>query len=73
VLDAALISACQRVEHYEMAGYGSARAFCQQLGEDQCLRLLQQTFDEEVAADRLLSEIAMDQVNVQALQSFAAS
>jgi ferritin-like metal-binding protein YciE len=73
VFDAAVISACQRVEHYEMAGYGSARAFCEELGEDQCLRLLQQTFDEEVAADRKLSELAVDEINRKASQQQATA
>ncbi len=58
VKDAALISAAQRVEHYEMAGYGSAKAFALVLGHEDIARLLQQTLDEEGHADKLLTKIA---------------
>jgi len=58
IKDAALISAAQRVEHYEMAGYGSARAFCQAPRPHRCRSLLQQTLDEEGAADEKLGKIA---------------
>jgi ferritin-like metal-binding protein YciE len=68
VLDAALISAAQRVEHYEIAGYGSARTFAERLGNDQAARLLQQTLDEEAAADKKLTEIS-NTVNEAALSS----
>jgi len=63
VRDAAIIAACQRVEHYEMAGYGCARTFAQQLGHDEVAELLQQTLDEEKAADEKLTQIAMQAVN----------
>lgn len=66
VKDAALIAAGQRVEHYEMAGYGSARTFAQQLGLSQAANLLQQTLDEEGAADKKLTQIAETVVNRQA-------
>jgi ferritin-like metal-binding protein YciE len=66
VRDAAIIAACQRVEHYEMAGYGCARTFAQQLGHDEVAELLQQTLDEEKAADEKLTEIAMQAVNEEA-------
>jgi len=66
VRDAALICAAQRVEHYEIAGYGCARTFAQQLGHEQAAKLLQQTLDEEGAADKKLTEIAMDRVNEEA-------
>jgi ferritin-like metal-binding protein YciE len=66
VKDAALIAAAQRVEHYEMAGYGTARTFAQRLGWDEAARLLQSTLEEEKAADEKLTEIAESQVNVQA-------
>ncbi len=66
VKDAAIIAACQRVEHYEMAGYGSARAFAQRLGHREAAQLLQQTLDEESAADEKLTEIAEGHINAQA-------
>lgn len=66
VKDAALIAAAQRVEHYEMAGYGTARTFAQRLGWDEAARLLRSTLEEEKAADEKLTEIAESQVNVQA-------
>jgi ferritin-like metal-binding protein YciE len=58
VRDAALISASQRVEHYEMAGYGSARDFAKQLGLSDVAQLLDETLSEEKAADKLLTGIA---------------
>lgn len=67
VRDAGLISAAQRVEHYEMAGYGSARTFAQLLGRDQAADLLDQTLDEEKAADEKLTDIAESMVNQRAL------
>lgn len=66
VRDAALIAAAQRVEHYEMAGYGTARTFAQRLGHQDAARLLQETLDEEGAADKKLTQIAEAQVNVRA-------
>jgi ferritin-like metal-binding protein YciE len=66
VKDAALIAAAQRVEHYEMAGYGSARNFARQIGQEEIANLLQQTLDEEGNADKKLSEIADSFVNRQA-------
>ncbi len=65
VRDAALISAAQRVEHYEMAGYGSAREFAKQLGLTDVAALLDQTLTEEKNADKKLSGIAK-QVNMEA-------
>jgi len=67
VLDAALIAAAQRVEHYEMSGYGSARAFAQRLGNTYAAELLQQTLDEESAADEELTGIAERSVNPAAV------
>jgi ferritin-like metal-binding protein YciE len=67
VRDAALISACQRVEHYEMAGYGSAREFAKLLGQRDVAELLDETLAEEKAADKKLSEISK-QVNSKAKQ-----
>lgn len=69
VKDAALIAAAQRVEHYEMAGYGSARAFALQLGRKDVANILQQTLQEEKAADEKLTRIADSQVNAQAAAS----
>ena len=66
VKDAAIIAAAQRVEHYEMAGYGTARTFAQRLGLTQAGNLLQQTLNEEAAADKKLTTIAESSVNVQA-------
>ena len=66
VLDAALIAAAQRVEHYEMAGYGTARSLATSLGNARAAELLQQTLDEEAAADRKLTDIAESFANVQA-------
>ena len=58
VCDAALIGGAQKVEHYEIAGYGSVRTFAEMLGETQAARLLERTQREEEEADRKLSEIA---------------
>ncbi len=66
VRDAALIGAAQRVEHYEMAGYGTARAFAQVLGEDEVARLLQTTLDEEGQTNKALTKISIS-VNADAL------
>lgn len=56
--DAALISAAQRVEHYEMAAYGTVRDYAEQLGKKQEAGILQQTLDEEKAADKKLTQIS---------------
>jgi ferritin-like metal-binding protein YciE len=58
VRDAALIAASQRVEHYEMAGYGSARDFAKLLGLTEVVSLLEETLEEEKAADKKLTSIA---------------
>jgi ferritin-like metal-binding protein YciE len=55
IKDAALIAAAQRVEHYEISGYGTARSFAQRLGLTQAANLLQQTLNEEKAADEKLN------------------
>ena len=65
-LDAALIAAAQKVEHYEMSAYGSARAFAEQLGLMNVAKLLQQTLDEESHANETLTKIASDSVNAAA-------
>jgi ferritin-like metal-binding protein YciE len=69
VLDAALIGAAQRVEHYEMAAYGTARNFAKRLGHMDVAKLLQETLDEEKEADAKLNEIATTEVNEKAMQS----
>ena len=66
VKDAGLIAAAQRIEHYEIAGYGTARTLAQQLGHAEAARLLQETLDEEGRTDKLLTQIAESRVNVQA-------
>jgi ferritin-like metal-binding protein YciE len=73
VRDAGLISAAQRVEHYEMAGYGSARTFAQLLGRDTAADLLQETLDEEKETDERLTEIAESMVNERAMSESGES
>jgi ferritin-like metal-binding protein YciE len=68
VKDAALIAAAQRVEHYEISGYGSARTFARWIGLEEAARLLSQTLEEEAAADEKLTRIAESGVNAQAAQ-----
>ena len=68
-LDAGLIGAAQKVEHYEIAAYGTARTHAEMLGYDKVARLLQQTLDEEGATDKKLTEIAERIINVEALQA----
>jgi len=65
VMDAGLIAAAQRVEHYEMAGYGTVRTYAELLGEDDAVSLLETTLKEEKAADSKLSKVA-NKINVQA-------
>jgi len=65
-LDAALICAAQKVEHYEMAGYGTVRTWAYLLGEAEACRLLQQTLDEEGQADKKLTALAESHVNQEA-------
>ena len=67
VRDAALIAAAQRIEHYEIACYGTVRAFARQLGINEAARLLESTLREEEAADKKLTEIAETEVNERAL------
>lgn len=69
VIDAALISAAQRVEHYEMAAYGSARAFAESLGLTDVVKLLQETLDEEGDADKTLTSVAQEIVNPKAVSA----
>lgn len=66
VLDAAIIGAAQRVEHYEIAGYGTARTYAQRLGHGNAADLLQRTLDEEGTTDERLTRIAESMVNADA-------
>lgn len=65
VKDAALIGAAQKVEHYEIAGYGTVRTYAELLGEDEVVSLLQETLDEEAETDRKLTVLASS-LNLQA-------
>jgi ferritin-like metal-binding protein YciE len=67
VLDAGIIVAAQKVEHYEIASYGSVRTFAQLLGKDRSADLLQTTLDEESEANEVLNRLAEDIVNPEAL------
>lgn len=69
VRDVGLISAAQRVEHYEMAGYGCARTYATLLGDKEGAKLLQTTLDEEGATDKKLTELAERVINLAAPQS----
>ena len=66
VRDAGLISAAQRVEHYEIAGYGCARTYAEMIGDDEGADLLQQTLDEESATNEKLTELAQSVINLEA-------
>ena len=66
VLDAGLICAAQKVEHYEIAGYGCVRTYAQLLGDKAGLKLLQTTLDEEGATDKKLTALAESAINVAA-------
>jgi ferritin-like metal-binding protein YciE len=61
-IDAALIAAAQRVEHYEIAAYGTARTIAEQMGESRLAQLFQETLDEEGATDKKLTEISVGEV-----------
>jgi ferritin-like metal-binding protein YciE len=67
VLDAGIIAAAQRVEHYEIAGYGTARTYAHVLGETEAQQLLQETLNEEAATDKKLTKLAVTIVNPHAL------
>jgi ferritin-like metal-binding protein YciE len=66
VLDAGLIAAAQKVEHYEIAAYGTVRTWAEQLGMDDAVELLQQTLDEEKQTDDKLTELAKSTINEEA-------
>src|SRR3954447_2232961 len=69
VLDAALIGAAQRVEHYEIAGYGVVRTFASLLGEEDAMGLLQRTLNEEAETDKKLTKLAETVINVEASEA----
>ena len=66
VMEAGMIGAAQKVEHYEIAGYGTASAHARQLGFSNVVKLLEKTLEEERLADEKLTKLAENQVNVQA-------
>jgi ferritin-like metal-binding protein YciE len=69
VIDAALIAGAQRVEHYEIAAYGCLRTYAQLLGHQEAAKLLEQTLNEEEAADKKLTAIGESSVNTEAAAS----
>jgi ferritin-like metal-binding protein YciE len=69
VLDAALIGAAQRVEHYEIAGYGVVRTFASLLGEDDAMASLQRTLNEEAETDKKLTKLAESIINIEATEA----
>jgi ferritin-like metal-binding protein YciE len=71
VLDAALIAAAQKVEHYEIASYGTLHALAEELGQNEVAALLEQTLSEEKEADQKLNQIALSDVNKTALKAAA--
>jgi ferritin-like metal-binding protein YciE len=71
VRDAQLIGAAQRVEHYEIAAYGTMRAFAEKLGEDEVVKLLTETIDEEGATDKKLTQLS-EAVNAEAMAGIEA-
>jgi ferritin-like metal-binding protein YciE len=66
VMDAALIAAAQRVEHYEIAAYGTVRSYAKLLGDEQAARLLDQTLQEEGETDKKLTKLAEGSINIEA-------
>jgi ferritin-like metal-binding protein YciE len=68
VMDAGLIAAAQRVEHYEMAGYGCVVNYAKLLGDEEAADLLQETLQEEMAADKKLTRLAESGINKRAMQ-----
>ncbi len=66
VIDAGLIAAAQRVEHYEMAGYGTVRTYAEMLGQNEHVSLLERTLQEEEQTDERLTELAESHINQEA-------
>jgi ferritin-like metal-binding protein YciE len=73
VLDAGMISMAQRVEHYEIAGYGTLRTYAQVLGQNEWVDLLQQTLDEEGETDKRLTRLAESGINLDAQRNARAA
>jgi ferritin-like metal-binding protein YciE len=69
VLDAALIAAAQKVEHYEISSYGTVRAYAELLGDNAAVDLLTLTLEEEVEADEKLTHLAESGINVEAMEA----
>lgn len=67
-LDAGLIASAQKVEHYEIAGYGTAKTYAQMLGHKEAVRLLDQTLSEECETDENLTKLAEGQINAMAMR-----
>jgi ferritin-like metal-binding protein YciE len=68
VRDAGIIAASQKIEHYEIATYGTLRQFAETLGLTEAASLLELTLDEEKGADKLLTEVAVNAINVEAAE-----
>lgn len=66
VMDAAIIASAQKIEHYEICGYGTARTFARELNLEQVAQMLEQTLEEEYEADDLMTELAVSRINKQA-------
>jgi|SRR5580658_4138798 ferritin-like metal-binding protein YciE len=73
VRDAGLIAAAQKVEHYEISGYGSARTHAEILGDNRAVRLLDETLFEEIEADQRLSDLAITMINEEAADGSSGS
>ncbi|MEN2412421.1 YciE/YciF ferroxidase family protein [Flavobacterium mesophilum] len=69
VRDAGIIAASQKIEHYEIATYGTLRQFAETLGWEEAASLLEQTLDEEKGADKLLTEVAVNAINLEAAEA----
>lgn len=67
VMDAALIAASQRIEHYEISGYGTAAHYAERLGHNEAANLLRQTLEEEQLTDTKLNELAKNYLNAKAM------
>lgn len=72
VMDAGLISIAQRVEHYEIAGYGCVRTYAEELGEKNSMSLLEQTLNEEKQTDQKLTQLAESRINREAMATASA-
>jgi ferritin-like metal-binding protein YciE len=68
VRDAAIIAAAQKVEHYEIASYGTMATYCKHLGEKEAMKLLQETLAEEKNCDVLLTKLAVSEINLEAAE-----